>query len=144
MRSLEGQYRLDTWFYRVFGTMFVAFGFAALALATIGLYGVMSFSAGNRTREIGLRMALGAHAKNVLVLILRQGALQVALGLVAGVGLAGLLSQGLGILLFGVEPWDPVIFASVIATLGLAGVVACFIPAQRATRVDPMEALRYE
>ncbi len=144
VRSLEGQYSLDTWFYRVFGTMFVAFGFAALALATIGLYGVMSFSAGSRTREIGLRMALGAHAKNVLVLILRQGALQVILGLVAGVGLAALLSQGLGILLFGVEPWDPAIFASVIATLALAGIVACFIPAQRATRVDPMEALRYE
>ena len=144
VRSLRHQYSLDTWFYRSFGTLFMAFGFAALAMATIGLYGVMSFSAGNRTREIGLRMALGAHARNVLMLILRQGAVQVALGLVAGLGLAALLSQGLGILLFGVEPWDPTIFGSVIAALALAGVVACFIPARRATRVDPMEALRYE
>ncbi|MEX1258551.1 MAG: ABC transporter permease [Gemmatimonadota bacterium] len=144
VRSLQEQYDLDTWFFRAFGTLFMAFGFAALAMATIGLYGVMSFTAGNRTREIGLRMALGADARSVLTLILRQGALQVGLGLLIGVGLALLLAQGLGILLFGVEPWDPGIFGGVVVALALTALVACFIPAQRATRVDPVEAMRYE
>ena len=144
VRSLRGQYDLDTWFYRTFGGLFMAFGFAALALATIGLYGVMSFSAGNRTREIGVRMALGADGGSVLSLILRQGAWQLVAGLLLGIGFAALLSQGLGILLFGVEPWDARVFGAVVLTLGVAGIVACFIPAQRATRVDPMEALRYE
>jgi ABC-type antimicrobial peptide transport system permease subunit len=144
VRSLREQYSLDTWFYRAFGTLFMAFGFAALAMAIIGLYGVMSFSAGNRTREIGLRMALGANTRTVLMLILRQGAFQVGLGLLIGIGLAFLLGQGLGVLLFGVQPWDPAIFASVILTLAVTGVVACFIPAQRATQVDPVDAMRYE
>jgi putative ABC transport system permease protein len=144
VRSLQEQYDLDTWFYRAFGTLFMAFGFAALAMATIGLYGVMSFTAGNRTREIGLRMALGADTRSVLALILRQGAFQVGLGLAIGIGLALFLSQGLGILLFGVEPWDPAIFGGVVAALALTAVVACLIPARRATRVDPVEAMRYE
>lgn len=144
VRSLEEQYALNTWFYRAFGALFVAFGVSALALATIGLYGVMSFSTTNRTREIGVRMALGARASNVLSLILRQGAVQLGAGLVVGIGLALLLSRGLGILLFGVRPWDPAIFAAVALTLGLAGLAACLVPARRATRVDPISALRYE
>jgi len=144
VRSLDDQYTLDTWFYRAFGTLFMAFGFAALALATIGLYGVMSFSASNRTREIGVRMALGAHRRDVLMLIMRQGAVQVAVGLAIGLGLALLLSQGLGVLLFGVEPWDPVIFAAVVLTLGLAAFAACVMPGRRATKVDPIQALRYD
>jgi putative ABC transport system permease protein len=122
----------------------VAFGFAALALATIGLYGIMSFSTGNRTREIGVRMALGAGARNVMMLIVRQGAWQLAAGLTLGLAFAALLSRGLGILLFGVEPWDPVIFGAVVLTLTAAGLLACVIPARRATHVDPVEALRYD
>ena len=144
VRSLADQYALDTWFYRAFGTLFVAFGIAALALATIGLYGIMAFSAGNRTREIGVRMALGAGARSVLMLIVRQGAGQLAAGLTLGLAFAALLSRGLGILLFGVEPWDPVIFAAVVLTLTAAGLLACIIPARRATHVDPVEALRYD
>ncbi|MGQ0736899.1 MAG: ABC transporter permease [Acidobacteriota bacterium] len=142
VRSLAEQYALDTWFYRAFGSLFVAFGLAALAMATIGLYGIMSFSVGNRTWEIGVRMALGAGAASVLLMFLRQGAWQIAAGLALGIGLAALLSQGLGVLLFGVEPWDPAIFAAVILTLGVAGLLACFVPARRATRVDPVDALR--
>jgi predicted permease len=144
VRSLSDQYALDTWFYRAFGSLFVAFGIAALAMATIGLYGVMAFAAGNRTREIGVRMALGADRSVVLRLLLRHGAWQLALGLGLGLVVALLLSRGLGILLFGVEPWDPVIFAAVVATLSAAGLLASFIPARRATRIDPVAALRYD
>ena len=143
-RSLADQYALDTWFYRAFGTLFVAFGLAALAMATIGLYGIMSFSARNRTREIGVRMALGAGARTVLLMIVRQGAGQLAGGLGLGLAIAALLSRGLGVLLFGVQPWDPAIFAAVVLTLAGAGLVACFIPARRASHVDPVEALRYD
>jgi ABC-type antimicrobial peptide transport system permease subunit len=113
-------------------------------MATIGLYGIMSFSTGLRTREIGVRMALGAGASNVLALIVKQGAWQVGLGLGLGLALAALLSRGLSILLFGVEPWDPAIFAAVTLTLATAGVIACFIPAKRATHVEPIEAMRYD
>jgi ABC-type antimicrobial peptide transport system permease subunit len=144
VRSLTDQFALDTWFYRAFGTLFVAFGFAALAIATIGLYGIMSFSARNRIREIGVRMALGASARTVTAMIVRQGAWQLVGGLAAGLAIAALLSRGLGILLFGVEPWDPIIFAAVVLTLALTGLAACFIPARRAAQVDPVQALRYD
>ncbi len=144
VRSLEEQYRLDSWFYRAFGTLFMAFGFAALALAVVGLYGVMSFAVGQRTREIGVRMALGAQARNILRLVLGHGGLQLATGIGLGLGFAALLSRGLGGLLFGVKPWDPAVFAIVVVALSATGMMACLVPARRATRVDPIEALRYE
>ena len=144
VRSLNDQHALDTWFYRVFGTLFMAFGVAALALATIGLYGVMSFAASNRTREIGVRMALGAGAKNVMMLIFKLGATQIAIGLVLGLALALVLSRALGVLLFNVEPWDPMVFMTVVLTLAATGLVASLIPAWRATQVDPVDALSYE
>jgi putative ABC transport system permease protein len=144
VRSLEEQYRLDTWFFRAFGTLFMAFGFTALALAVVGFYGVMSFSVGQRTREIGVRMALGAQARSVVRLVLGQGGVQLAIGVVLGLAFAVVLSRGLGTMLFGVKPWDPVVFAVVVATLTLSGLTACLIPARRATRVDPIDALRYE
>ena len=144
VRSLSDQYALDGWFYRAFGSLFVAFGLAALAMATIGLYGIMAFSASSRTREIGVRMALGADRRNVLLLILQQGAWQLGIGLAVGLGLAALLSRALGVLLFNVKPWDPTIFAAVVAALALAGLLACLIPATRATRTEPVDALRYD
>jgi len=144
VRSLAEQYSLDTWFYRAFGALFVAFGVAALAMATIGLYGVMAFSTSTRTREIGVRMALGAERGSILGMILRQGAWQVGAGLALGLVLAALLARGLGILLFGVRPWDPAVFAAVVVALAAAGALASFIPARRATRVAPVDALRVE
>ena len=145
VRSLNENYALNRLFYEIFGTLFTAFGLAALLLATIGLYGVMSFSASNRTREIGVRMALGAHSQNVLMLILKRGALQLAIGLVLGLGLAALLSQWLQAMLFDVNPLENTLtFVTVVATLSLAGIAACLIPAQRAAQVSPVDALRYE
>ena len=143
VRSLNEQYALFALFYEIFGTLFTAFGVAALLLATIGLYGVMSFSASTRTGEIGVRMALGAQRPNVLLLLLRRGALQLVIGLFLGLGLAGLLAQGLQAMLFNVNPWeDTVIVATVVVTLSLAGLAACVVPAWRAAQVSPVEALR--
>ncbi len=128
----------------MFGSLFVAFGFAALFLASVGLYGVMSFSVSQRTREIGVRVALGAGRRDVLWLVLRQGVVQLLFGLVLGLGLAGMLTQMVQALLFGVDPWNAQVFVAVIITIASTGTLACFQPARRATQVDPMTALRYE
>ena len=145
VRSLNEQYALNVLFFEIFGTLFTAFGVAALLLATIGLYGVMSFSASNRTREIGVRMALGAQSQSVLMLILRRGALHLAIGLFVGLGLAVLLVQGLQAIFFNINPSENAfVFATVVVTLSLAGLTACFVPARRAAHVSPVEALRYE
>jgi predicted permease len=142
--TLAGWIREGTWFIRVFGTIFMIFGGVALFLAAVGLYGVMAFSVRQRTKEMGVRMALGAQGGDVLRLIVRQGALQLTLGLVLGLGLAVLLSRGMDVILFGVEPLDPATFGTIILVLAATGLVASLIPARRATRVDPVIALRYE
>jgi ABC-type antimicrobial peptide transport system permease subunit len=144
VKSLASAIAGQTWFYNVFGIVFMVFGFVALFLASVGLYGVMAFSVGRRTREVGIRIALGAQRRSVLGLILRQGFVQIVLGLVLGLSLAAGLSQLLALLLFEVEPRDPAVFAGVIVTLCLTGVLACLVPARRATRVDPMVAFRSE
>jgi predicted permease len=132
------------WFFGVFGTMFSIFGFVALFLAAIGLYGVMSFSVSRRTHEVGLRIALGARPSNVIRLVLRQGLLQLGIGLGFGLALAAGTSRLLGIMLFEVSPIDPAVFALIVAVLVAAGVLASLVPARRATRVDPMIAMRAE
>jgi putative ABC transport system permease protein len=134
----------NTWFYRVFGVVFMIFGVVALFLASVGLYGVTAFAVSRRTQEVGVRMALGAQARDVMALIFRQGLVQVAAGLVLGLALAAALSRGLRFVLFQVEPWDPVIFVAIVLVLALTSVVASYVPARRATRVDPVVALRYE
>ncbi len=110
----------------------------------MGLYGVMAYAVSRRTQEIGVRMALGAQASDVLKLVLRQGMLQLGIGLFLGLGIAALLSRGLEIILFEVEPWDPVIFFLISLVLFVVGMLATYVPARRATLVDPVQALRYE
>jgi len=134
----------QTWFFRIFGNLFMVFGFVALFLAAVGLYGVMSASVSNRTAEMGIRMALGAQGRDVLRLVLKQGAVQVGIGMALGLALAALLSRGLALVLFQVEPWDPFVFALIAVVLAAVGMLASYIPALRATRVDPAVALRYE
>jgi putative ABC transport system permease protein len=132
------------WFYMVFGALFMVFGGAALFLAAVGLYGVMSTSVSNRTREMGVRMALGAKRRNVLGLVMRQGLLQLGIGLTLGLALAVGVSNLLQMLLFDVNPRDPLTFVSIGLVLTATAAAACFVPARRATRVDPMHALRYD
>ncbi len=144
VRTLEETIAGNTWFYYVFGTLFMVFGGVALFLATIGLYGVMAFAVSRRTSELGVRMALGAQTRDVLRLVLRQGLLQLAIGLVLGLVLAAGLANMLQIILFDVEPRDPMIFLGIIGVLTATGLLASLIPAQRASRIDPLVALRYE
>jgi predicted permease len=144
VRSLDEQYHLDGWFFRAFGTLLMVFGIAALVLAVVGLYGVMSFSVGQRTREIGVRMALGAPESGIRGLVLGQAMRQLGIGLLLGTALAAVLSRALANLLFGVRPWDAAVFAIVVATLAASGLGASAIPARRAMRVDPIDALRHE
>ncbi|HEX6536987.1 MAG TPA: ABC transporter permease [Gemmatimonadaceae bacterium] len=140
--SMERALERPTWFYRVFGTMFMLFGVVALFLASIGLYAVMAFSVSRRARELGIRMALGARGADVVRLVLRQGVVQLAIGMIAGLGIAAAVSRLMHMILFDVEPRDPLIFAGVVAVLSAAGLLACLIPARRATLVDPAVALR--
>jgi len=124
--------------------MFTVFGAAALFLASIGLYGVLSFSVNQRRRELGLRLALGAAPLGVVRLVLGQTGLQLAVGMTIGLGLSILLGRGLSFVLFGVAPADMSVLVGVAGLLSVTGVVACILPARRATRVDPMVAMHTE
>ena len=142
--SLDSQIAKQVWFVRVFGTMFMIFGFVALFLASVGLYAVMAFSVSRRIREVGIRMALGARAADVVRMIFRQGLIQLAIGMTIGLLLAVGIGSTLKAILFQVQPRDPQIFVGVAGVLTLVGLVACLVPARRATQVDPLVALRSE
>jgi putative ABC transport system permease protein len=120
------------------------FAIVAVVLALAGLYGVISYSVAQRTRELGIRVALGAQVSDVLKLVLKQGMTFVLLGEVVGILGALALTRLLGGLLFGVTPTDALTFFTVAISLFLVGLVACYVPARRATRVDPLQALRYD
>ena len=120
------------------------FSLVALAIATVGIYGVVSYSVERRTKEFGLRMVLGAQTADVLGLVMKQGAGMIAIGVAFGLALALLMTRLMASLLFGVAPTDVATFASVTALLFGVALAACYIPARRATRVDPIQTLRYE
>jgi len=142
--SMEEALARPTWYIRVFGTMFMILGLIALFIAAVGLYAVMAFSVSRRTREVGIRMALGAGAGDVIGLVFRQGAWQLGVGMLLGLAFAASVAQLMSVILFEVRPRDPAIFGGVVAVLAASGLIACLIPARRATRVDPLLALRSE
>ncbi len=144
MITLEEQVNRSTSHELVAVTLVALSGGLALLLASIGLYGVMSCTVSQSTRELGLRMALGAGASNVLRLVLSRGLLLTTTGIIIGVALALLLTRLLGDLLYQVSPRDPLAFAAAVVVMTLTSTAACFLPAWRATRTDPMRALRAE
>ncbi len=125
-------------------TLMGAFGAMALLLAAVGVYGVTAQATRKRTQEIGIRMALGAAGPDVLGMILRQGLVVVALGLAVGLLAAVVATRAMTTVLYGVEPTDPATLATVTALLATVAAVACWIPARRATAVDPVTSLRSE
>jgi ABC-type antimicrobial peptide transport system permease subunit len=120
------------------------FAGVALLLAAIGIYGVMSYSFSQRTHEVGVRIALGAQRLDILRMALGEGMLIVIIGLASGLVVAVIMTRFFRSMLFGVAPTDPTTFLSVSAILAVAAFLACYIPAKRATRVDPLTALREE
>jgi len=144
MMMAEENMSLAYWGPRVAAGMATAFGALALALATIGLYSVMTYAVSQRTREIGIRMALGAQVRDVLRLIVSQGMRMALIGIALGLASAVALTRVLASLLLGVGATDPLTFAGVVILLAAITLLACWIPARRAAKVDPMVVLRHE
>ena len=142
--SMDELRRKGFWQYALFGQMFGTFGVLALVLAVVGVYGVLSFSVSQRTQEFGVRMALGAEASDVRRMMIRQGLRLAAVGIAIGVAGAFGVTRLIGTLLYDVTPTDPLSFAAVVALMLGVAAVAAYLPARRATKVDPMVALRAE
>jgi len=142
--TMDQQLAQQRWQFTVFGTMFGVFALIALMVSAVGLYAVTAYSVSQRTQEIGVRMALGAQGSQVLWLILRSATIQLIIGL--SIGLAGAFGVGklLQSLLVQTGASDPVTLVGITALLTIVSVVACLWPARRATRLDPVHALRYE
>jgi putative ABC transport system permease protein len=128
----------------IFAVLAVSLGLLALSLAAVGLYGVMAYSVTQRTREIGIRMALGAQPRDVLGIVFHQGMRMVGIGVALGIAAGAVVSRALRSLLFGLSPFDPIAYVSVSLFLAAVALLACYLPARRATKVDPLTALRHE
>jgi len=144
LKSMPQQVRENVFLDRMISTLSAAFAFVATILAAIGLYGVLAYTVSQRTREIGLRMALGADAARVRGMVLRQVAISILIGGVIGIGAAIALGRSAESLLYQLKGYDPVVLAVAAALLTLVALAAGYIPAYRASRVHPMQALRYE
>jgi predicted permease len=144
MRTMETQLAGITSIVRVMTTLLSLFAAASLLIATLGQYAVLTFTMKRRTRDFGVRMALGASARQILAAVVREGLRLTAVGLALGSALSLVSGRALRSLLFGVTPTDPATYAGVVVLLACASLVACFVPAWRASRVDPMIALREE
>jgi predicted permease len=129
---------------RTLATLTAAFGMMALLLASVGIYGMMAFSVARRTNEIGIRMALGARSAQVMRMVLSEAGWMTTIGIVAGLGGALALGRVVTSLLYGLKPWDPATLGSAAVVLALVALAASWIPARRAARIDPMQALRHE
>jgi putative ABC transport system permease protein len=144
VRSMEQVVEETLFFPNLLWVLFAIFGAVAIVLTSLGLYGVVAFGVARRTREIGVRMAFGAGAGDVLRMVLKQGLVKVAIGLVAGLGMGWGLGVALRSFLFQIEPADPVTFAAIPVLLVAVTLLACLVPARRAAAVDPIRALHYE
>jgi putative ABC transport system permease protein len=144
LRTLREMEFRSFWQVRFFTHLFLVFGGVALLLACIGIYGVMAYNVSLRTRELGLRMALGAQAEDVVRMVVQRGLTLVGIGLAAGLVASFSLAQLLANNLYGVSPHDPPTFAAVPLLLAAVAVVACWLPSRRATRIAPSTALRAE
>jgi predicted permease len=144
VRTLEEQRDGSLYVERLAAALLTLFGMLALTLAAVGIYGVLSYSVTARTREMGIRLTQGAQPRDLLKLVIRQGMMLTLVGSVIGVGAAFALTRVLQRLLFGVSATDPVTFIAIPMLLAGVALVACWLPARRATRLSPMVALRYE
>jgi ABC-type antimicrobial peptide transport system permease subunit len=144
IRTLDEVMSQQRFLHRVFGTMFSLFAVIALILAAVGLYAVTAYAVTQHTREIGVRVVLGAAPSQVIALFLRRGAVQLGIGLVLGVAGAFGVGRLLQAFLVQTSPRDPLTLVSIIALLTIVAIVACIVPARRATRLDPLQALRHE
>jgi predicted permease len=144
VNTIEDLIGQGLWAPRMGAGLLAVFGGLALVLAVVGVYGVLSYSVNQQTREIGIRMAMGAQAGRVLGLVVRQGMKLAVVGLAVGLLFAFLVMRVMSSLLFGISAHDPLTFGAVALILATAAVMACYVPARRATKVDPIVALRYE
>jgi predicted permease len=142
VQTVEELRRLSFWQFALFGSMFATFGFIALVLASIGVYGVLSYSVSQRAQEIGVRVALGAERRDVLRLVVGQGLRLAGLGIVLGMAGAAAITWVIRSILYNVTPTDPISFGGVALFLTLTAALASYIPARRAMAVDPIVALR--
>ena len=143
VQTLDEARAVQTAGYRIIGTIFAVFAVVALVLAAAGLFGVLAFHVGQRTREIGVRRALGAPDGRILRMVLRASGVQILVGIVIGMGLLPLMGRALGDILND-SPYDPVIYSSVLVIMLVIAFAATLTPTRRALRVDPAAALRYE